>query len=664
MAVSEYQRSDAAVRWDDSNAARQHYSQRLASLTVERDGLKRVDRRWHIARGLTFFGGIGLLLLGYLADEATAIAWVGWFALAAFLVVVTLHQRVRDQLEEIRRYRSVLRRLLARLERRWDRLPVWKPADAWLAESGISADVADDLDLFGRGSLFQLVSVAATGPGLRTLAGWLGGPADSEAAEARAEAVATLAPLREVRERFYVLARRAADGTAQPDRFVQWATGGGYLATRRWLQWWARLAPLVIVLAAVAGLLWGGQLALGVSTGAWAAAAVLLVNLLITMLHIGPIHDVFSVALSGRGDVAGYAELFATAQRLPESPPQLAEIRRQLIGDANDPQAQGGLTALSQLQRTASYAAMRQSGVLFIPYLLLQGLALWDVHVLAALERWQDRYRQQAAGWFEALGALEALASLAALRDEYPAWARAEWFDAVDPPRLVAQQIGHPLLPDDQRVTNDVAIGPPGTVLLVTGSNMSGKSTMLRSVGLNAMLAAAGAPVCAAALQLSSLELATSIRVRDSVREGVSFYMAELHRLRSVVQHARELRARPRERVVMYLLDEILQGTNSLERQIAVTRVLGHLIGAGAIGAISTHDLDLADDPLLQQVAQTVHFRETIERQADGSETMTFDYRMRPGVTPTTNALRLLEIVGLGEENEGMKEGRNEGMKE
>ena len=248
-------------------------------------------------------------------------------------------------------------------------------------------------------------------------------------------------------------------------------------------------------------------------------------------------------------------------------------------------------------------------------------------------------------------GSSESLISIAALRDEYPDWCQPEWVDASDPRRLQATAIGHPLLPDQARVCNDVSVGPPGTILLVTGSNMSGKSTMLRSIGLNTALAAIGAPVCAKAFHLPSLELATSIRVSDDVSQGVSFYMAELKRLKSVVDHAREMSALE-DRTCLFLLDEILQGTNSRERQIAVVQVLRHLMDDGAIGAISTHDLELADEPELVSVATVVHFRETIRPDAEGNEQMTFDYKMREGVSPTTNALRLLQMVGLGEQRD------------
>ncbi len=617
----------------------QRYTTRLEDLSRQRDERKQVDRRWHMARLASFFIAGGCLFFGYVNADLYALVYIGWLAIVGFLVAITWHQHVRDQLEEIRRARSIQRRLLSRLQRRWDRLPLWHPSEEWMAENEVSADVADDLDLFGRGSLFQLASIASTGPGLRTLAKWLGGAAEREAADARAEAIAALAPLREEREAFYLLAKRAADGTAAPDRFVEWASGSTYLDSRAWLRTWARLSPIVLLAGLVIGIATSSIPTLLILCG-----GVVSLNVLLTVLHLGPIHDIFSVALSGRGDVEGYTQLFGTAEHLPDHPDSLQAIKQTLVGDPDD----SAVVALRQMQSAATMASLRHSGLLFIVYVILQAVAMWDVHVLASLEKWQHQHGGNAAQWFAALGSLEAFMSLAALRDEYPDWARATWIDSADQCQVTATQMGHPLLTDGERVRNDVSIGPPGTVLLVTGSNMSGKSTMLRSVGLNVMLASAGAPVCATALQLPSLELSTSIRVRDSVREGVSFYMAELKRLRIVVEHARALRSRS-DRRVLYLLDEILQGTNNRERQIAVARVLGHLIDTGAIGAISTHDLDLADDPLLQSVAHPVHFRETIQQDANGRDTMTFDYVMRQGVTPTTNALRLLEMVGLGE---------------
>ena len=195
------------------------------------------------------------------------------------------------------------------------------------------------------------------------------------------------------------------------------------------------------------------------------------------------------------------------------------------------------------------------------------------------------------------------------------------------------------------RLANDVEVGPSSSFLLVTGSNMSGKSTLLRSVGLNVLLAQAGGPVCASQCRLPPTEIATSMRVADSLARGVSFYMAELQRLKQVVDHADRLRDES-SRTLLYLLDEILLGTNSAERHIAVVRVMHHLLEAHTIGAISTHDLSLADSEELAGACQPVHFREQIVTR-DGCDEMTFDFVLRPGVATTTNALKLLEMVGL-----------------
>ena len=200
---------------------------------------------------------------------------------------------------------------------------------------------------------------------------------------------------------------------------------------------------------------------------------------------------------------------------------------------------------------------------------------------------------------------------------------------------------------DDSRVPNDVTVGPPGTVLLVTGSNMSGKSTLLRSVGVNVTLAQMGGVVCAEAMSLTTLRIETSMRIVDSLSDGVSFFMAELKRLKEIVDSAQR-QNEAGGHAMLFLLDEILQGTNSRERNIAVSRVVRKLIDENAIGAISTHDLDLATTDELAKACRTVHFAEQFIDQ-DGQRKMTFDYQMRQGIAETTNALKLLEMVGLGE---------------
>jgi DNA mismatch repair ATPase MutS len=294
------------------------------------------------------------------------------------------------------------------------------------------------------------------------------------------------------------------------------------------------------------------------------------------------------------------------------------------------------------LHRRVELSEVRHSAYLYLP---LQSLLCWDLHMLWLLEKWQEDAGPRVRAWLAAFGRFEALSALAGLRFDHPDWAFPTVGEGED--RFAAQELGHPLIADERRVTNDVAVGPPGTFLLVTGSNMSGKSTLLRAIGVNAVLAQAGGPVCAVSLRLPPATLATSILVEDSLAEGVSFFMAELKRVQRIVEEAD--RAHAEGRVLLYLLDEVLRGTNSQERQVAIRRVLLHLLRKGAIGAISTHDLQLAEMEDLKAAMVTVHFRETLH--PGGDPPMTFDYKMRPGIATTVNALKLMELVGLRPED-------------
>jgi MutS domain V len=543
-----------------------------------------------------------------------------------FVFLVVRHRAVSAAEERYRRLATINEHALARVRRDWAKLP----APSIVAEPNDPA-IAHDLDLFGRASLVQLLGGGgATAQGRRMLRAWLLEPATPEAIAARQRAVAEMAGQLNRRQRFIELGGRLGNDAGPTERFLAWADDRGWLAQRAWLRWTARLAPVALVASAAAQYV--GLLPISL----W--VIVLLFNVALSLLLARTVHGIFNRVSTRAGEIAHYAGLFT----LVSSRPAQAERLRQLEEDMNH-RGHGATAQLNRLARLVSLADLRLSHLV---HGVVQALTMWDFHVLDAIERWQARSRLHARCWFAALAEWDALATLAGLAHDNPTWAYAEIGDPGDEAIVAARGLGHPLLAASVRVCNDVALGPPGTFLLVTGSNMSGKSTLLRAIGVNAVLAQAGGAVAAESFRIPPLEVATSMRIEDSLADGTSVFMAELKRLKQIVDAACRWQAAGHQRRLLYLLDEILHGTNSVERQIAVRRVMLHLLQQGAIGAISTHDLALADVAPLDTARQAVHFQESICDTPAGRR-MTFDYKLRAGLATTTNALALLEMVGL-----------------
>jgi DNA mismatch repair ATPase MutS len=342
------------------------------------------------------------------------------------------------------------------------------------------------------------------------------------------------------------------------------------------------------------------------------------------------VHGAFDYAGAGQQALSRYAGLFEHAVAAPAASACLRNLRQRLEADGHSaPQC------MRRLNRILGFADMRQGAASL--HFVIQALTLWDFHVAFALDRWREHVGRHVRDWIVALAELDVLTSLGTVAFDNPSWCTPQFTSTA---LLAATALGHPLLPDDRRVSNDVEIGPPGTVLVITGSNMSGKSTLLRAIGLNAVLAQAGAPACAGSLRLPPSDLEASIRVQDSLELGMSYFMAALARLKGIVDAAEKPRS---GRVLLYLLDEILQGTNSAERSIAVRGIVRHLLQAGAIGAMTTHDLAVVSERPLDKAARLVHFTELV----DEAGKMSFDYRLRPGLATSRNALRLMQLVGI-----------------
>lgn len=594
------------------------YQQRAAEHQARRD--VEVERSIKISRARlsVFLVAFAVLIWTLVRGRSPS-----WFALdaglfVAFGALVAWHARVEDRVAWHEALRVVAARGAARVRRSWDDLP---PAEAPSAIDIAHHPYAIDLDLFGRASLFQWLGPAATARGSFHLASWLLQPAAPDVVRGRQTAVSELSALDDWREQLAAHGEMAREARQQEiNRFLEWAEAphGGALA----------IYSVAVFLTLAIWILFALFLLDIVDAAFWLIPLV--AGLALSFANAKRMYTAFDRAGAGQHALARYAALFEHITAARFTTPQLQTIQARLSVDGD-----AAAACMRKLNRILGFAELRSgAAILHFP---IQAFTLWDFHVLFALERWRAKTGMHVREWLEALGEIDGLCALAAARRDNPDWCMPELHAER---RVQGEALGHPLIDDRRRVSNDVEVGPPGSLLLVTGSNMSGKSTLLRAIGLNTVLAQAGGCVCARQLRLPPCDLQSSIRVQDSLELGVSYFMAALARLKGVVDAAEH---QPKDRVLLYLLDEILQGTNSAERSLAVRAVARHLLDAGAIGVMTTHDLSLAGEEPLKSSAVLVHFTEAVDERG----TMTFDYRLRSGLATSRNALRLMQMIGI-----------------
>jgi hypothetical protein len=588
----------------------QRYRTRLAEWEADTARRERRYNQLSAVRAGLFFLIIGLAWLAL--ARGTPPLWWAALPLAGFLLVALQHERIAVARDQARRGVAWYRLALDRLADRW-------AGQGMTGESYRDAEhlYADDLDLFGTGSLFELLCTARTAIGQETLARWLKQPAAPELVTPRQEAVRELAGRPDLREEL-ALAEGQAGGPSGRMVLRVWGEGPA-LGVPSWARLAAFLAGLANVLALV-GATWFGLPAL-------AALAVLLASALLSVRLRQPVETIVAAAGRPARELHLMAVLIARLERERFTAPLLVSLHDAFEG-------QGGMAVSARIARLHRLVGLLDSRTnqLFRP---IAWLLLWTTQCALAIETWRRESGGAVGRWIEALGEFEALAALATFADEHPDYA---WPEVTGGRALLeATALAHPLLARAGTVANDLALGDDLRLMVVSGSNMSGKSTMLRAIGVNAVMAQAGAPVRARDLRLSGLAIGASFRTVDSLREGQSRFYAEIARLRRIMDLL------DGDRPVLFLLDELLSGTNSHDRLIGAGALVDHLVEQGAIGLITTHDLALAGiaDGLGPR-AVNVHFEDHLEEGR-----LAFDYRLRPGVVQRSNALELMRSVGL-----------------
>jgi hypothetical protein len=605
---------------DPRTLYRQRLEQRRAAIA------QREQRHRMLGRGKLAMAAFGVALVWIaLAQGAFSILWV-LIPIAGFVLLVVVHEKLLKELERRRRAARFFEKAFARLDGNW--AGTGEPGDRY---NEAEHQYAVDLDLFGKGSVFELLCTARTRIGEDRLAQWLKSPAPPEEVCERHAAVDELRERVDLREELAVVAEEARSGV-DPVHLAQWGEAPAALRQGAF-----RLRVRLHTVLGVAGFaaLWihlihsANLLALSEGVDGLLRdlfLVALVVNGWFLYRNSGVLGATVSAVEEAAHELGLLSEVLVRIEREHFRCPMLAGLRASLNADGEPPSRQ-----LARLKRLVENLDSRDNVVVRV----MEPFILWTPHLAVRVEDWRAQSGTAVWRWLNAAGDMEALCSLASHAFEHPADPFPEF--AATGPFIKAEGIGHPLLAEDKMVRNDICIGGKLQVIVVSGSNMSGKSTMLRTVGVNTVLAQAGAPVRARRLTLSPLAVGASIRLTDSLQGGVSRFYAEILRLRQILDET----AGPLP--VLFLIDEFLHGTNSHDRRIGAGALVRGLVQRGAIGLITTHDLALADiaDELGERAAN-VHFEDQIE---DGK--ISFDYHMRAGVVRKSNAIELMRQVGL-----------------
>jgi hypothetical protein len=581
--------------------------------TGEMANLTRVRRITNVLVWIRIFNLLAFVVLAYEACGPQSISSL-WSVLSivtffAFSVAIYIAENQVKKCESLVRYfEEGQTRLAGR--------PV-QGAPTGLRFADPTHPYAADLDLFGPASLFALICAARTGAGQTTLAQWLKNSGSVDEIAQRQQAV------RELRERLTL-------------RRDLWLAGGVFHENVREDALEAWLAAPVMQVSGSKRIITGIIGVLGIPI-LWAlftpdlwipALIIVLLQRLYARTHRNFTHAVEAGIFRRAYELHVVAQLAERLQGEHFDSPYLTQLCNLLTAEVR-----GASHAIKRLVRLVDWLESRRNPV----FAIFAAVFLLPEQLSFAIEAWRARHGSAAVQWLTAIGEIEAMLSIATFSFEHPAFQFPDIRPLSVPPQISATALGHPLIPEHVRITNDVRLDPECRLFIVTGSNMSGKSTWLRTVGVNTILALMGSPVCAKAMTLSPLQVGASLRAQDSLEEGVSRFFAEIKRLSSILEKAKQTPP------ILFLLDEILNGTNSHDRREGAFAIIRILLERKAIGIVTTHDLALSELANSQEFpAQNVHFQDSLEENR-----LIFDYRMRPGVVSRRNALDLMRLVGI-----------------
>lgn len=564
-------------------------------------------------RLLTAAVGIGMPVYCYVNKNYTACAVIFALALSIFIYLVIKHGNAMEAKKHAGCLRDINEKCISRLEGKWNDFE--EDGSEFKDENH---SFSGDLDIFGRSSLFQWINSANTYGGRHALKDRLTNPLkSSESIIETQKAVQELASELDFRQEYEAEGMAAAAASEDPKHLLEWADDidDFYLSPGIGIV----MRALPVITAAVIIL----SLTVKALSYRW---GLVLICIQIIMLFPGykKRADSLRTIYKFKNSIKVYKGMLQVLEQKEFQSTLLKELRGNII-DSKD---SGAVYAINKLFNISSMISERNSSF----YIVINIFFLWDYQCMIQLEKWKLQYGRLLPGWFKAMGEFEALSSIANIPFEHEDWAEPKFKENVT---VEAENLGHPLL-GTARVCNDVVIKKPADIILITGSNMSGKSTFLRTIGVNLVLAYTGSTVCASNFTCSILNIYTCMRIGDNLEKSISSFYAEILRIKMIVE------ASKRGENVFFLLDEIFKGTNSSDRHTGAKLLIKQLGDTGASGIVSTHDLELADLEEEYIRIKNYHFQEYYK-----DNELKFDYKLRQGVSTTRNAMYLIKLAGI-----------------
>ena len=558
----------------------------------------------------------GALLAGffYSADslQTAYIILIIFIMLFGFFVVK--HDRIGTRLQQIGYKIKINEQYLDRIH------------GEWIGFANDGQDLVDgkhpytsDLDIFGPKSLFQWINVTYTFYGRKILRDYLGNPEkDVTLITKRQQAVKELAGKLDFCQEMQSAGMGFSQLGNDPEGLLGYAENSSTIFEKKWMVILAYILPVLTLGTIVLS-------TLKYPISAYIPFALLMLQSILTVvayIKIAPVlQDVYKI----KDDLSVFSRLIKLVEEQPFADDYLSQLKATFVQNNQSSSLQ-----IKKLHGIIGFINVRYSAML---HFVLNICFLWDYHCLFSVQQWKRSNGQFIRQWIETIGYFEGISSLAVILQINPQWCFPVF--AEHKLKVVAQEIGHPLITEHKRVCNHVEID--NDLCIITGSNMSGKTTLLRTVGINLVLAYSGAPVCAKSMECSMMKIFTSMRIMDDVNSGISTFYAELMRIKMIVDYAHK------QENMIFLIDEIFRGTNSRDRIIGAGNVIRNLSKDWIVGLISTHDLELCDLEYEKTVKlRNYHFAETYV-----ANEMKFDYLLRKGRSHTTNAQYLMKMVGI-----------------